>query len=97
MCVFVCVCVSVCVYATMCVCVSSQAAVAQLKSEHDALQRRIREKELLIRQCKTAQASLDEARDALPNVRFQVCVYVLAQSALPGEYDTHIVVIKTCV
>ncbi len=50
----------------------AQGAVASIKAEQEALQRRIREKELMLRQCKLAQAAVEEVRDGLPNLRFQV-------------------------
>ncbi len=34
----------------------------------------VREKELALRQAKQAQSALKEAKDLLPNLRFQVCV-----------------------
>jgi hypothetical protein len=47
--------------------------VAAVKTEHEALARRVREKELLLRQCKLAGNALEEVQAGLPNLKFQVC------------------------
>ncbi|KAG2482118.1 hypothetical protein HYH03_018925, partial [Edaphochlamys debaryana] len=44
----------------------------ELKAESDTLNRRQREKELMLRQYRVAEAALKDARDALPNLKFQV-------------------------
>ncbi|GFR42867.1 hypothetical protein Agub_g3858 [Astrephomene gubernaculifera] len=44
----------------------------ELKAEGDHLNRRQREKDLMLRQYRLADSQLKEARDALPNLRFQV-------------------------
>ncbi|KAL6748938.1 coiled-coil flagellar protein, move backward only 2 [Haematococcus lacustris] len=49
-----------------------KAAAAQAKMESEVLTRKVREKELGLRQIKAAEAALIEAQDALPNLRFQV-------------------------
>ncbi|KAJ9511397.1 hypothetical protein QJQ45_029792 [Haematococcus lacustris] len=48
-----------------------KAAAAQAKMESEVLTRKVREKELGLRQIKAAEAALIEAQDALPNLRFQ--------------------------
>lgn len=44
----------------------------ELKAETDTLSRRQREKELMLRQYRVAETALREARDGLPNLKFQV-------------------------
>mmetsp|Transcript_22973 Transcript_22973/g.63455 ORF Transcript_22973/g.63455 Transcript_22973/m.63455 type:complete len:940 (-) Transcript_22973:763-3582(-) len=46
--------------------------LADARSEQDQLNRKMREKEVALRQLKQAQAALQEATDMLPNLRFQV-------------------------
>lgn len=45
---------------------------ADARAEHEAHNRRVREKELAMRQAKAAQVQLQEMQDLLPNMRFQV-------------------------
>lgn len=44
----------------------------ELKSESDHLNRRQREKELMLRQYRLTEQHLRDARDMLPNLKFQV-------------------------
>jgi hypothetical protein len=44
----------------------------ELKSESDHLNRRQREKELMLRQYRLTEQQLKDARDMLPNLKFQV-------------------------
>ncbi|KAF5835566.1 coiled-coil flagellar protein, move backward only 2 [Dunaliella salina] len=46
--------------------------LADARAEQDQLNRKMREKEVAMRQLKQAQAALQEATDMLPNLRFQV-------------------------
>jgi hypothetical protein len=50
----------------------TQNLAVELKAESDHLNRRQREKELMLRQYRTADATLKDARDTLPNMKFQV-------------------------
>lgn len=65
-----------------------KSAAASVKAEHEALQRRIREKELMLRQCKVAQGSLEEVRDSLPNMRFQVEQLQRDQASMDAKLKT---------
>lgn len=49
-----------------------QNLCVELKAESDTLSRRQREKELMLRQYRVAETALREARDGLPNLKFQV-------------------------